>query len=174
ELARSRRLEHELTEEKKTLESRVQSRTKQLQKTNEGLQAEVELRRDAEEELQRSNQELQDFAYAASHDLQEPLRKIQAFGDILENEYGDRLGDGAEYLSRMHAAATRMSKLIEDLLSFSRVTTKQPEPSKIDLNDILDDVLSDLENLIKRSEGKVTVGELPTVLADPTHMRQLF
>lgn len=174
ELARTKELERALIEEKEALESRVKSRTRQLQETNEGLQAEVVRRRTAEVELQRSNQELQDFAYAASHDLQEPLRKIQAFGDILENEYGDRLGDGAEYLSRMHAAATRMSKLIEDLLSFSRVTTKQPEPSKIDLNDILDDVLSDLENLIKRSEGKVTVGELPTVLADPTHMRQLF
>lgn len=174
ELARSRRLEHELTEEKKTLESRVQSRTKQLRMTNEGLQAEIELRRDTEEELQRSNQELQDFAYAASHDLQEPLRKIQAFGDILESEFGDKLGEGAEYLSRMHAAASRMSKLIEDLLSFSRVTTRQPEPATIDLNDILEDVVSDLEDRISRTGGKVTVDDLPEVVADPTHMRQLF
>lgn len=174
ELDRSQKLERALVEEKEALESRVKSRTRQLQETNEGLEAEVERRRSAEIELQRSNQELQDFAYAASHDLQEPLRKIQAFGDILENEFSDQLGEGAEYLSRMHAAAGRMSKLIEDLLAFSRVTTKQPEPSKIDLNDILDDVISDLENRIKTTNGTVHVDELPVVLADPTHMRQLF
>lgn len=174
ELARSQHLEQELTEEKAMLKSRVKSRTKQLERTNEGLQAEVELRRETEAELQRSNQELQDFAYVASHDLQEPLRKIQAFGDILESEYGERLGDGAEYLTRMHGAATRMSQLIEDLLTFSRVTTSQPAPSEIDLNEVVEDVISDLENRISRTSGRVEVGDLPIVMADSTHMRQLF
>lgn len=74
----------------------------------------------------------------------------------------------------MHAAATRMSKLIEDLLVFSRVTTKLPVPSEVALNEIVSDVLSDLENRISRTEGRVEVDDLPKVMADPTHMRQLF
>lgn len=174
ELARSQQLEQELTKEKTMLESRVMTRTRQLEQTNEGLQSKVARRREAETELQRSNQELQDFAYVASHDLQEPLRKIQAFSDILETEFGDKLGDGAEYLKRMHAAATRMSKLIEDLLVFSHVTTKLPVPSEVDLNEIVVDVLSDLENRINRTQGRVEVDDLPKVLAGSTHMRQLF
>jgi len=174
ELKRSQRLELELNKEKSMLESSVNKRTKQLEQTNHGLKTEIERRLEIEAELQRSNQELQDFAYVASHDLQEPLRKIQAFGDILETEYGDKIGDGAEYIKRMHAAATRMSKLIEDLLVFSRVSTKQPVPSNVDLSEIVADVISDLENRITRTNGKVEVGALPAVLADPTHMRQLF
>lgn len=174
ELSRTKKLEKELTKEKETLESRVKRRTEQLERTNEGLESEIERRREVEAELHRSNQELQDFAYVASHDLQEPLRKIQAFGDILENEFGEQLGDGAEYLTRMHAAATRMSKLIEDLLVFSRVTSKPPVPKKVDLNEIVGEAVSDLEARISRTGGRVVVDDLPTVLADPTHMRQLF
>lgn len=174
ELARSLDLEQELVEERDMLESRVKRRTRQLEQTNQGLEAEVERRKETEAELQRSNQELQDFAYVASHDLQEPLRKIQAFGGILESEYSDQLADGAEYLKRMHAAATRMSQLIDDLLVFSRVTTKPPVPTKVNLDEIVGDVLSDLENRISETKGEVRVGKLPNIQADPTHMRQLF
>ncbi len=174
ELAHTQRLEHELQNEKAMLESRVKSRTEQLERTNRGLEAEVERRREIEKELHRSNQELQDFAYVASHDLQEPLRKIQAFGDILENEFGNQLGEGAEYLKRMHAAAGRMSQLIEDLLLFSRVTTKPPTPVKINLNQIVEEVLIDLENRLDETAGRVEVGDLPVVMADATQMRQLF
>ena len=174
ELDHSQKLEKELTKEKETLESRVRRRTEQLERTNEGLRSEIERRREAEAELHRSNQELQDFAYVASHDLQEPLRKIQAFGDILENEYGQQLGDGSEYLKRMHSAATRMSQLIEDLLMFSRVTSKPPAPKRVDLGEVVSEVISDLENRISQAKGSVEVGNLPKVMADPTHMRQLF
>lgn len=174
ELEHRQQLEKELIGEKAMLESRVATRTAELQRTNKGLQSEIEHRQQIEEELHRSNQELQDFAYVASHDLQEPLRKIQAFGDILESEYSDKIGDGAEYVARMHAAATRMSQLIEDLLVFSRVSTKAPDPSKVDLVEIVKDVLGDLENRIMRTNGTVKVGALPSVMADATHMRQLF
>lgn len=174
ELERRQQLEGELLQEKNKLEQRVKARTRQLEEANKGLQAEVERRREAETELKRSNQELQDFAYVASHDLQEPLRKIQAFGDILESEYGKRLDDGAEYLKRMHAAASRMSQLIEDLLAFSRVTTRPPAPDKVDLNKVVYEVLGDLEDQVSRTAGRVDVGKLPVVLADPTHMRQLL
>lgn len=142
------------------LERLVAERTKQLISTNQ--------------ELQQSNQELESFAYVASHDLQEPLRKIQAFGNLLSEEYGEQLGDGADYLKRMKAAASRMSVLIEDLLAFSRVTTKAREAQPVDLNKIVDDVLTDMETRINETGGQVNVGDLPQLQADPTHIRQLF
>ncbi|HEY8402893.1 MAG TPA: PAS domain S-box protein [Cytophagaceae bacterium] len=136
--------------------------------------AEEKLRRYAAE-LQRSNSELQDFAYVSSHDLQEPLRKIQAFGDRLKSKEGDKLSlQGKDYLDRMLNAASRMQNLINDLLDFSRVTTKGQPFSIVDLNKILKDVLSDLEILIERTHAKVESYQLPVIEADPTQMRQLF
>jgi light-regulated signal transduction histidine kinase (bacteriophytochrome) len=127
------------------------------------------------ENLARSNRELEDFAYVASHDLQEPLRKIQAFGNLLESEYSDKIrGEGSEYLKRMQNAASRMSTLIEDLLAFSRVTTRQNPLEHISLNLIVGDVLGDLETRIQETNATIDVGALGKVVADPTHMRQLF
>ena len=125
--------------------------------------------------LEQSNRELQDFAYVASHDLQEPLRKIQAFGSRVEKMYGDKLDDrGRDYLQRMSNAAARMQLLINDLLAFSRVTTR-PEPfQSVNLNRIAQEVLGDLEVRIEQSSGKVIVGPLPTIDGDPTQLRMLF
>jgi len=174
-------LQEQLETANNILESRVKERTEQLQATNFGLEEEIVKRQKAEtvlqnysEDLARSNQELQDFAYVASHDLQEPLRKIQAFGDLLENEYKEQLGEGMEYLSRMRNAASRMSVLIEDLLSFSRVTTRAKEPVAVNLNVIASEVVGDLETKIDSTDGTVDLQSLPTVMADPTHMRQLL
>lgn len=169
------RLEKDLLHEKQKLELRVKERTKQLQLTNEGLRDEITRRQSVESELSRSNKELEDFAYVASHDLQEPLRKIQAFGNLLLGEYGDSLGsDGADYLKRMHSAASRMSTLIEDLLTFSRVGRRGTSLRTVSLTDVLTDVVSDLEARISETNATVKVGKLPSVKADPTHMRQLF
>lgn len=150
----------------------------QLQAANEALETRVK-RRTAELEvtnlnLQRSNQELQDFAYVASHDLQEPLRKIQAFGTILQDEYAETLGEGSDYLARMRSAAARMSTLIEDLLAFSRVTTHAKEHAEIDLTTIINEVLEDLETRTKDTHGEVVVEHMPKINADPLQMRQLF
>lgn len=189
ELFRSAR--HEIQERKKlqkllaaanaSLEKRVVTRTKQLESTNRGLEEEIDKRQQAEavlkeysKSLTRSNQELQDFAYVASHDLQEPLRKIQAFGDLLENEYGEELGEGREYLVRMRGAASRMSVLIQDLLAFSRVSTKAQESVPVNLTTVVNDVISDLETRIESSKGSVEAEPLPVVWADPTHMRQIM
>jgi two-component system, LuxR family, sensor kinase FixL len=139
-------------------------------------------RRSAEKEhrdflhrLRESNRELEEFARVASHDLQEPLRKIQAFGDRLRAEYADRLsGAGLDYLERMQSAAARMQTLINDLLVFSRVTTKADPFVPVDLKGIVDDVLSDLEVRIDQSRARVEVGSLPSIEADPLQMRQLF
>ena len=126
-------------------------------------------------ELHRSNGELEKFAYVASHDLQEPLRKIQAFGDRLRVKFGPALGDqGADYLDRMQGSAGRMRELINDLLSFSRVTTKGQPFARVDLTAVLAGVLSDLEVRLAQTGGRVDAGPLPAVDADPTQMRQLF
>lgn len=182
ELNERRELQLNLQKLNDELEYRVEERTNELQVTNRGLEREIRKRRRAEKaldtyskELARSNQELQDFAYVASHDLQEPLRKIQAFGDLLESEFSGTLGEeGKEYLDRMRHAASRMSVLIEDLLAFSRVTTKPHTSQMVNLNVIAAEVVSDLEQRIKSTGGVVNIQPLPTVQADMTHMRQLF
>lgn len=126
-------------------------------------------------ELERSNRELQNFAYVASHDLQEPLRKIQTFGDRLKHKYHHKFDkQGQDYLTRMQNAAIRMQTLIQDLLAFSRVATKAQPFTVVSLNEVIHGVLSDLETLIEKASGQVEVGELPTIEADRTQMRQLF
>ena len=126
-------------------------------------------------ELERSNRELQDFAYVASHDLQEPLRKIQIFGERLRAKYHDTLDETAQdYLRRMDDAADRMKKLIQDLLEFSRVTTHAQPFAPIGLNEVVAGVLQDLEARIAETDAKISVGNLPTIEAEPTQMRQLF
>lgn len=125
--------------------------------------------------LEQSNRELQDFASVASHDLQEPLRKIQAFGDRLKIKCNDALTDeGKDYLERMQNAAKRMQVLINDLLAFSRITTKAQPFVPVNLNKVVQEVLSDLEVHIQRVNGQVDVQDLPTIDADPLQMRQLL
>ncbi|KAB7730491.1 response regulator [Rudanella paleaurantiibacter] len=125
-------------------------------------------------DLQRSNENLQQFAYVASHDLQEPLRKIQSFGDLLQKQYADQLGEGGEHLTRMQAAANRMSTLIRDLLSFSRISTRQEAVAPVSLAHILQDVLADLEVTIQETGAQMHIEPLPTVPGDRSQLRQLF
>ncbi|WP_395790945.1 PAS domain-containing protein [Aquimonas sp.] len=126
-------------------------------------------------DVQARNQELQDFAFVASHDLQEPLRKVQAFGDRLRLHLADRLdADSADYIQRMRGAAARMQTLINDLLAYSRVSRNAHQPQRVDLSQILQEVLSDLESRIEASHAKVLADPLPVLMADPTQMRQLL
>ncbi len=125
--------------------------------------------------LEISNRELQDFAYVASHDLQEPLRKIETFGSRLQSKFSEHLPDDArDYIERMQNASSRMRRLIEDLLSYSRVTTKANPFVAIDLPEVIEGVLSDLQIRLEETGGEVRVGELPRIEADPSQMRQLF
>ncbi|MBN4053156.1 PAS domain S-box protein [bacterium AH-315-L15] len=125
--------------------------------------------------LAESNKELADFAHIASHDLQEPLRKVTAFADRLQQKSGDSLSEQSkDYLNRMRSATVRMRKLIDGLLSFSRVTTKARPFETVDLAKVVEEVLSDLEIRIELTQGAVEVGELPAIDADPLQMRQLF
>lgn len=125
--------------------------------------------------LAQNNRELQDFAFVASHDLQEPLRKIAAFGDRLRvSAEGVLDSESKEYLDRMQSAAARMQTLIRDLLDFSRVATRAQPFVRTDLNKLAKEVTSDLETRIEQTQGRVVIGELPTIEADPVQMRQLL
>ncbi len=126
-------------------------------------------------ELERSNRDLQDFAYVASHDLQEPLRKINAFAERLRSAYAGALdARGLDYLQRMSDAARRMQELIEDLLKLSRVATQAAPMRTVALDKPLADALSDLEERVQGTGAHLTLGTLPRVEADPTQLRQVF
>jgi len=126
-------------------------------------------------DLELRNAELQDFAFVASHDLQEPLRKVQAFSDRVLQRYAQQLDPQAvDYLRRMDAAAARMQTLIDDLLAYSRVSTRGGSFRSIDLGRVLDEVVADLEARLESSGGEIVRGALPELEADPTQMRQLL
>ncbi len=155
----------DITEEKvaKTvLEHMVEERTRELKEANSQLAV--------------SNSELEQFAFVASHDLQEPLRKIQAFGDMLktkisEFESSDEIVD---YVNRMQSASVRMKTLIDSLLSFSRVSFNHEAHQLINLNQVVEDVLTDLEATIREKDAEVHTGKLFPVKGEPMHLRQLF
>ncbi|HUK90822.1 MAG TPA: PAS domain S-box protein, partial [Blastocatellia bacterium] len=147
-----------------------------------GTLVDISARKQAEEQLkefaaklEESNEELARFAYIASHDLQEPLRKVQSFAERLNAKYGDRLeAEGQDYLERMVGAARRMQVLIKDLLQLSRVTTKGAAFVRTDLGQVLREVVSDLEIQIEQAGATVDLAYLPAIEADQTQMRQLF
>ena len=155
---------------------------RELKKSYAALQQEVMVRTQAEQAIEKyavqlevSNRELQDFAFVASHDLQEPLRKIQAFGDQLKSDHiGSLDAEGLDYLDRMQNAAVRMQALIQSLLNYSRVTSKAQPFSQIDLASMAREAVGDLEASIKETGGQVEIGDLAGIDADPTQMRQLF
>lgn len=125
--------------------------------------------------LKQRNRELQEFAFVASHDLQEPLRKIRTFGDLLKTEYQKLLeGEGAFYLERMDDAAARMSRLIRDLLAFTHVMSRGLPFESVDLNLLIDEVASDLEVAIAETQALLLVDDLPALEADPMQMQRLF
>ncbi len=146
----------------------------QLGRVIERSRAENELRQYAVK-LQLTNRELQEIANIAAHDLQEPLRKIQAFGDIIKIKVADTLSDeGRDYIDRMQNAARRMQHLINDMLAFSRVTLKAQPFVPIDLTVIAREVVADMDIRIQQAHGRITIGDLPTVEADPLQIRQML
>lgn len=146
-----------------------------LEQANSALaRSNVELERQARE-LARSNTELDQFAQVASHDLQEPLRKVRTFTERITETEADNLSErGTDYLRRANAAAERMQILIEDLLRFSRVSTRGGEFAAVDLGAVTGEVLDDLSELVQGTGARVEVGPLPTINADATQMRQLI
>lgn len=124
--------------------------------------------------LERANKELQDFAHIASHDLQEPLRKIIIFGDRLEPTIPNSNEKGRDYLDRMQKSAARMRSFIEDLLNYTKVEMKALPFEPVDLNEVAKDIINELEYRLQETKGTINIKNLPGVDADPFQMRQLF
>ena len=126
-------------------------------------------------ELESTKESLEQFAYVASHDLQEPLRKIRAFGGRLSAKYSDQLeGSGQDYIARMQNAAERMQQLIDDLLQYSRVGRARGELQAVDLNELVGEVVETLEETIAQTQTKIIYDSLPTVEGEKWQLRQLF
>ena len=149
---------------------------KQMEEDLRRSRDELELRvRERTAELECKNRELQEFTYIASHDLSEPLRKVETFGNLLMAKKADWLDDeGKDFISRMTGAATRMKELIDALLRYSRVETQGRDPVPVNLNNIAQTVASDLEVSIKKIGAHVEIGPLPIINGDPYQLRQLF
>ncbi|NMH61223.1 sensor histidine kinase [Alteromonas ponticola] len=152
---------------------------RELEAHNEELEQKIDLRTQElqiySDELARSNRELEDFAFVASHDLQEPLRKIRAFGNRLESGYSDVIDErGRDFMGRMLNAAERMSMLIRDLLAFSRVATRGKEFEAVNLNDVITNVKNDLEIAIDESDASLECDKLPMINGDQSQLEQLF
>jgi signal transduction histidine kinase len=139
------------------------------------LQASNGRLREYTQRLEHSNRELRDFAFVATHDLQEPLRKIQTFSERVKQDCGAGLSEKSQdFLGRVINAARRMHNLVEALLEYSCLSTTQEPYREIDLAVVVGEVLEDLSTRIIETQGRIDVGELPVIEADPTQMRQLF
>ncbi|GAB4042710.1 PAS domain-containing sensor histidine kinase [Spirosoma jeollabukense] len=149
------------------LDQQVQERTAELETANQELAK-------ANQRLRQSNESLQAFAYVASHDLQEPLRKIRAFGDLLKNEYAVQLGEGVSYLERMQSAAGRLTVLIKDLLNLSRLSAQRTTLEPVSVLDVVNQVLTDLDLMIEERQADIQLDPLPVVMGDARQLGQLF
>lgn len=135
----------------------------------------AEAQRDYTKQLEASNRYLKEFVFVASHDLQEPLRKIQTYAGFLKDDFRPHLDDkGNGYVERIGSAANRMQTLIHDLLALARLSAKEDTFRLVDLSQIVREILVDLEARVEEKGGKVDLGPLPVLEADPTQMRQLF
>ncbi len=187
----------ELTDE---LDSRVKARTRELIDANEELQNyhtqleglveqrtqdlifEIEERKRAEASvnayaarLEEKNRELEDFAFIVSHDLQEPLRKIQTFGKRILDKYSPALDEeGVDFLNRIISSAARLRSMIDCLLDYSRISTRGQPFTRVDLASLASETLADLEVSIEASHARVFLDTLPSIEADPVQIRQLF
>lgn len=178
------------------LEHLVQVRTEELAATNEELQASSEELQTSSEELAESNyrlgesleeltktnqqllfsnERLQRFAYVASHDLQEPLRKIRTFASLVSNKYEKQLGEeGLTYIERISKSGEQMSQLISDLLSYSRLNTQEYQFQPVSLQLVVTQVLETLELRVQQTQAQLEVESLPALMGDESQLRQLF
>lgn len=170
-----RKAQEELKKHKNHLEELVKERTEDLLRTNQRLRQEIDERLKIEKELRRSNAELQQFAYVASHDLQEPLRMVSSYTQLLKRRYQGKLDASAdEFISFAVDGAQRMQILINDLLTYSRVGTRGKEFEPVDVELVWQRVLTNLHTAIEESKASITHDPLPTLLGDPSQLSQLL
>lgn len=177
-----KRSEIELQRYHETLEEQVEERTRELANANVLLKIEIDKHKKTEarmeellKELKRSNKELEQFAYVASHDLQEPLRMVSSFTQLLEKRYKDKLDEDAnDFIHFAVDGAKHMQQLINDLLAYSRVTTRGKAFEPVELEDVLDESLFNLKLSIEESDAKITHEPLSSIKADQSQMVQLF
>jgi light-regulated signal transduction histidine kinase (bacteriophytochrome) len=161
DITQSKNMEKQLKESYNNLELKVAERTAELDMLIE--------------ELKRSNKELQQFAYVSSHDLQEPLRTIASFTQLMERRYKGQLdSDADEFMDYIVDAAKRMQQLINDLLEYSRVATRGEELRQVNTEEVLDKVLYSLKSSIDENKAEIRVDPLPTVMADKGQLILLF
>ena len=161
DITERKHLEEKLKEAHDNLEQKVKERTEELLKSNI--------------ELKRSNEELERFAYVSSHDLQEPLRMVTLYSQLLERRYKNRLDDDADdFIEYIVENAKRMKQLIDDLLEYSRVSSQTKQYENVNIEKILDNVLKNLSISIIENNVRVTYESLPNILADKNQMLQVF
>src|SRR6266568_7703854 len=181
-LEERKRAEHELQKHKLHLEELVAARTAELRQANEQLKVDIAARQQAEQELAlkaqelaRSNADLERFAYVASHDLQEPLRMVASYTQLLARRYKGKLDtDADEFIGFAVDGANRMQRLIQDLLTYSRLTSRGKAFELTESQAACENALWNLRQAVEDSGATVTVGPLPTVFADATQLSQLF
>ncbi len=175
EIERRTAVERELRQHREVLQEKVDAQTQELRMANLALEAEVRESKRAQQDLEKSNQALQDFAHIASHDLQEPLRKIRTFGGRLQTSSDGTLNARAEDdLRRIIGSATRMQTMIDGLLDYSRVSSQRRVFGPVNLDTVLDDVLETFDARIVQEGAEIVRHPLPTVAADGVQMNQLF
>jgi signal transduction histidine kinase len=175
EIAVRRRVEGELRSLTEHLEERIAHATGELQDANAALQAENTLRRSAQSELERSNRDLQQFAAFVSHELKQPLATMALWIDLIASNAGTGLGEKAEgYLERLRATIDRLARLIDGELALAQVGFGDAAHEPVALNRIVREVVAELAPALERTRGRVDVGDLPEVLADPTQLRRVF
>ncbi len=165
----------DMTERKKIEEKLHESNTKLINEVNDHKKTELKLN-ELVDELKRSNKELEQFAYVSSHDLQEPLRMVALFTQLLERRYKGKLdSDADDYIKFIVDGAQRMKLLIDDLLSYSRVNTKGGEFEPIELDKVMNNVLSNLQLISKENNAEIIIQEpLPTIIGDKSQMLHVF
>jgi len=175
DISQRKQMEKELREAHDKLEEKVQERTIELEEAYEALKENEMQLKDLVADLERSNEELRSFAYITSHDLQEPLRTIASFSQLLERRYKGRLdSDADEFLDFIINAAVRMKEMIQGLLDYSRVEREGKKFIKTDMNLKLEKAVSNLRSAIDESSAIITHDDLPTVSAEPDQMVRVF
>ncbi|HYI97845.1 MAG TPA: ATP-binding protein [Bryobacteraceae bacterium] len=167
--------EAELRASNEELEGRVQARTVELSQANEELRALADELRRSNHRLQQTNDELERFAYIASHDLQEPLRTMSIYAQLLRRQYGGTLGEEAnQMLDFIRGGSARMQELVAAIMEFSRSQGHSPEFANVNVNSVLAVAKANLSSAIAEHEASIVADELPVLHCDPTHLARVF